>query len=599
MNARRMALPGVVLSTGALLFATSAWAVVPPVGVQFGQAARLAKQAPHSKQRGGSCEVGVPVIGGLVNEITGPLCTAAGGAVSAAGSLAGEAAQAVGGGVLEELSRWMIGAASQITTFVSRAMTDTSTPQLESAWFQSQFEPMVDLGAALGLLVALISLASAALRRSPEMLAATLSGIARAGIGTGLVVAMTVLGLSLADQVSVAVLTGSPHEFWKAVAHAWGTGGFGGFGSSALAMLIALVEVLAAVLVWLELIVRGAAIYLAVLFFPAALAAAIWPALSSWPGRLGRLLALFVMLKPVALIVLSLAGSAAAGGLSFGGGVPSSVGTILSACVIFVLAGFAPWALMYLIAADAESAYVAHQLRTSAAAAVSEGRQILKDATGKSAGQDSAAGGGGAGGGRRRPSGGGRNGGGGGGQGPPLGPSSGGPSSGEGQNAPSEGQELTDGSLAVSGEAVGAGSVGVAAGLTVASVRANATSIGTSDSETGNADELRASGQEGSAARGQPRREPGTERSWPGEPAGGAAAPLLPQRERGSAGSTLQPTPPPQSEPDVKSRPRRPASGEGASLTGTGVSPRLPGRSAKPARTSKPSGRSSDGEGGG
>ena len=138
-------------------------------------------------------------------------------------------------------------------------------------------------------------------------------------------------------------------------------------------MLIALIEVFAAIFVWLELIVRDAAIYVAVLFFPAALAAAIWPALAAWPGRLGRLLTLFVILKPVALIVLSFAGSAAAAGLSFSGGVPSSVGTILAATVIFALAAFAPWALMYLLAADAESAYVAAGVRAAGAAAVADG----------------------------------------------------------------------------------------------------------------------------------------------------------------------------------------------------------------------------------
>ena len=105
-------------------------------------------------------------------------------------------------------------------------------------------------------------------------------------------------------------------------------------------MLIALVEVFAAIFVWLELIVRDAAIYLAVLFFPAALAAAIWPALSAWPGRLGRLLLLFVILKPVALIVLSFAGNAAAAGLSFSGGVsglggddPRRDGDLRAGCV--------------------------------------------------------------------------------------------------------------------------------------------------------------------------------------------------------------------------------------------------------------------------
>ena len=75
---------------------------------------------------------------------------------------------------------------------------------------------------------------------------------------------------------------------------------------------------------------------------------------------------LFVILKPVALIVLSLAGNAAAAGLSFSGGVSGSVGTILAAIVIFALAAFAPWALMYLLAADAESAYMAAGVRTAA-----------------------------------------------------------------------------------------------------------------------------------------------------------------------------------------------------------------------------------------
>ena len=81
---------------------------------------------------------------------------------------------------------------------------------------------------------------------------------------------------------------------------------------------------------------------------------------------------LFVILKPVTLIVLSLAGNAAAAGLSFGSGVSGSVGTILAAIVIFALAAFAPWALMYLLAADAESAYMAAGMRAAAGAAVTD-----------------------------------------------------------------------------------------------------------------------------------------------------------------------------------------------------------------------------------
>jgi hypothetical protein len=328
---------------------------------------------------------------------------------------------------------------------------------------------MADLGAALGLLVTLIALASAAIRRSPHALAATVAGIARAGIGTGLVVALTVIGLQVADQISAAVVSDSPHAFWSAVAHAWGQSGFGGFGSSALAMLIALVEVFAAVFVWLELIVRDAAIYVAVLLFPVGLAAAIWPALSAWPARLGRLLLLFVILKPLTLIVLSLAGSAAAAGLSFGSGVPGSVGTILAAVVIYALAAFAPWALMYLLAADAESAHTASGLRAAAGAAVLEksGRSVRSGGGLTALGRER--------GGPGSPDGGGFPGGG---DGPPGprggdGPSPRGPSdAGGSEGATSASDEAT---LPLGSELGSAGSVGVAAGMSAsASERAGA-----------------------------------------------------------------------------------------------------------------------------
>ncbi len=109
----------------------------------------------------------------------------------------------------------------------------------------------------------------------------------------------------------------------------------------------------AGLVVWIELIVREAAIYIAVLFFPVGLAASIWPALRSWVRRLSMLLLMFVLLRPVVVIVLALAGSVTASGLSFGNGsIPHSVGTILAGLVIFALAAFTPWALMFLLGTE-------------------------------------------------------------------------------------------------------------------------------------------------------------------------------------------------------------------------------------------------------
>ncbi len=507
----------VLITVGLLVVCPAAVAAPPAAGTQAGSPVSAAASVGKKKQSSTFCEVAGPVVGGLVpwiGELVGAtpsVCETAGKAV---GGLAGEAVSAAGNGIMNALASWMIGAASTITSFVSREMQQTTTPQLQSAWYEAQFAPMADLGAALGLLVALIALASAAIRRSPEALAGTLAGIMRAGLGTSLAVALTVIGLEVSDQISNAVLSGSPHTFWGTVAHAWGTSGFGGFGSSALAMFIALIEVFAGVFVWLELIVRNAAIYIAVMFFPAVLAASIWPALSSWTARLARLLMLFVILKPVALIVLSLAGNAAAAGLSFGNGIPSSVGTILAATVIFALAAFAPWALMYLLAADAESAYMAAGMRTAASAATTDqnGRSVRSGGGLRNLkSQDGASGAGGG----RPPGGsggspGGEGSGGTGGGGGPFG--GGGPVAGGEGVAGVAGNGAGDGALAVGGETTAAGSIAVAAGAgaqaRTASVQDSQSPVARAQSAQDHASLSSASEDEGSATAGASRARP-------------------------------------------------------------------------------------------
>jgi hypothetical protein len=551
-----------MLSLAAL--APRALAVPAPVGTQAGHPVQAAAPEGHKKHSSSSCNVEVPVIGGLL----GGACEAAEEAAAAAGGLVGEAAGAVGNGILDLVAKWMIGAATQVTTFVSREMQQTTTPQLQSAWYEAQFQPMADLGAALGLLVTMIAFASAAIRRSPEALAATLAGIARAGLGTGLVVALTVIGLGIADQVSSAVVSGSPHAFWATVAHAWGASGFGGFGSSALAMLIALVEVFAAIFVWLELIVRNAAIYVAVLFFPAALAAAIWPALSAWPGRLGRLLLLFVILKPVALIVLSLAGNAAAAGLSFSsGGVSGSVGTILAATVIFALAAFAPWTLMYLLAVDAESAYMAAGLRAAAGAAVADedGRSVrsgggLRNQGGQGSGGEP---GGGAQGGGGSASGGGTGGG--------SNPLAGGPSA-PGADAAAGGGGA-DGSLPVGAETIGAGSVGAAAGMSARAPLSSRTPEAPSASAGQDANGAQGGGagaeesSTGAHATAASVPPPGNRHAVSSPTAGGASTGASSQRpSRGSAGATA----PTEEQQPVQPAARFPEPSSGAPLSPSG-----------------------------
>jgi len=318
-------------------------------------------------------------VGGVVKKgvgvVTKVICSSGGGAGSTLAKTAVGAAAAAA--TFDLAGHWMIAAATKITGAIVSLITSSTSPQLTAAWFQRSFAPMAALGAALALLVTLIALTSAAVRRDPAALAGTLSGILRAGLGTGLLIALTTLALQITDAISADVIRGSHQTFWSQVGNAWGSSGFGGFGSSALAMLMAIIQVIAGVIVWLELAVRNAAIYLAVLFLPVALAASIWPNLAGWTSRLGRLLLLFVILKPVTLVVLAFAGNAALAGLSLNGSLASSAGTIIAAITIFALAAMAPWALMLIVGADAESAAIGAGVRAAAGHARSDGAATL------------------------------------------------------------------------------------------------------------------------------------------------------------------------------------------------------------------------------
>ena len=483
----------------------------------------------------------MPVIGGAVSTITNLACGAVGGAAGLVGGAVGSVASTI----LDGVASWLIGAATQITKFVVEAMQTTTTPQLSSAWFRSQFEPMADLGAALALLMTLLAFASAAVRRSPEALAQTLVGVVRAGLGTGVIVSLTILGLAIADDISKQVLTSSAQSFWTTASKSWGASGFGGFGSSALAMFIAVLEVFGAVFVWLELIVRNAVIYIAVLFFPVTLAASISPKFSGWSDRLGRLLILFVILKPVTLVVLSLAGSAATAGLSGGaaGGLPGSVGTILAAVVIFGLAAYAPWALMFLLSADAESAWTAGAVRAGAGEAVAgtNGRSV-RNGGGLSGLRTSARGAGSAGGGAG--SGGTPRGGGSGSGGGPGGTGSGPGGAGAGSAGASAGAGASSGASggaaggggALAGTVAAGGAVAAAAGMRAASSVGAAS--GTPTSTSARVDPAAASNESAASGSGSAGAQS------PSRPAASSGSSGQASRRDGGSGSDGSPSRP-------------------------------------------------------
>lgn len=367
---------------------------------------------------GDKCRPGIP----LADDVLEGACDVGKGAADAVTDAPGAIAGSAAGGVLDQLSGWMTDGATAITKYVAQAIGATTTPELKANWYEQRFGAMLALGFGLAALVAMLSIISAAIRRDPEALGATFVAMWRAGLLTAAALPLTVIALGVADGITNYVAEGAvgtnAQDFWQDVSKAWGEGEFAGFGTAVVSFLFAFVQLVAGIAVWIELLLRNAAIYVAVLFLPAAMAASIWPPLAQWQSRLLRLLFVLIALKPVMVLVLSLAGSAVAAGMAGDAGI----GVLLSAIVIFALAAFSPWALMQLVSIDGEGTWAGRSVTSGMRGATSEagsriggaartagraGSALKPTSSSRGSGPSSAGGGGAGGGGTPSPTGGG------------------------------------------------------------------------------------------------------------------------------------------------------------------------------------------------
>jgi hypothetical protein len=110
---------------------------------------------------------------------------------------------------------------------------------------------------------------------------------------------------------------------------------------------------------WVELVVRAAAITAAALFLPLVLAALVWPSIGHWARRLADTLAALILSKLVIAAVISLAVGAVEGGLTEQGSVGTKFGDVVVGIALLLLATFSPFVLLRLIPAI-ESGAISH-----------------------------------------------------------------------------------------------------------------------------------------------------------------------------------------------------------------------------------------------
>jgi hypothetical protein len=220
------------------------------------------------------------------------------------------------------LDHWVATGTAWLLREAWAAMSATSDPVLTGTSFKSEYHVMVLIG--VGTVLPLLGLAviQAIVQQDASGLFRTaFVRLPMALLLTSVVIELVSLGLTVTDRASSAVLATGGDPTASLLEHlAAGLPGvlgtaLGSFG----ALLVLAVGAVIAFLLWLELAVRSAAVAVAAMFLPLALAGLVWPATSHWARRLGETLAGLVLMKLVMAAVLALAAgalSADAGGIS-------------------------------------------------------------------------------------------------------------------------------------------------------------------------------------------------------------------------------------------------------------------------------------------
>ena len=171
---------------------------------------------------------------------------------------------------------------------------------------------MAAIAAVLTLPFLFAAAVQAVIRSDLALLArATFGFLPLAMLGIAIAAPLTMLLLAASDQMSGFISSAAGNASAHFLAEAGAViGACAAAGSPFLALLVGLFMIGAAFALWIELLMREAAVYVIVLMLPLAFAAMVWPARRIWAVRAVELLVALILSKFAIVAVLSLGGAA-------------------------------------------------------------------------------------------------------------------------------------------------------------------------------------------------------------------------------------------------------------------------------------------------
>ena len=326
---------------------------------------------------GGIAGNGGALINGGKQLITGNVGGAASTVLGAGAGTLATAGTTVG---LAAISASVVAAAGAVLHETAVALGSTTAPQLRSTWFSATYWRMAAIAAMLTLPFLFAATVQAALRSDVTLLArAALGYLPLAILSIAIAAPLTTLLLAASDElcglISAAAANESGHVLASAVVL---VGGLTALGQSPfLAFLLGMFAIIAAFALWIELLLREAAVYVVVLMLPLAFAALAWPARRIWAVRAVEILVAVILSKFAIVAVLSLGGAAVAASIGH-----QDVSGLMAGTVLIMLAALSPWALLRFVPLAEVAAGAAAALRGELRSAGASADRAVGYATG-------------------------------------------------------------------------------------------------------------------------------------------------------------------------------------------------------------------------
>jgi type IV secretion system protein TrbL len=335
-------------------------------------------------------------IGDACNAVTDPFLGVAGHVLDPLK----DAAKSLSNGVFNQITTWAADGAVWLLGEVVELTQKTTSPDLLGKGFLRQYRQMAQIATVLALLMVLFAALESLGRGDGGMLVRVfLVNVPLAAIATSAAYVVVQLLIAATDGFSEVIASSTASDtraFFKgavaALAEAGGAAGAvagtaaGGpaagtaegaaAGATGVPLFVgfiaAAVAAFAAFLVWIELLMRDATIYVVALFMPMAIAASIWPRWTSALRRTAELLIVVVFSKFVIVAIIALAASLLAH-------TEGKVEQVLAAGALLLLACFAPLVLFKLVPfaeSAVSSAYGRQGARGSAVQAAQLGGSV-------------------------------------------------------------------------------------------------------------------------------------------------------------------------------------------------------------------------------